>query len=337
MEQLKIDEVLSNILPGLSDGERNCLEKSLYDNGYKGNPIITWSGVIVDGHERYRICKRLGIEFSSVEMDFANQQEAIRWIITTHLSRRHMTTGQKVQVAMQLREAFEEEAKEAQREAGRQHGRGQMRIVIEPDTSKKTRHSKGNKACDSNDLSEIGELLEDASGEEDDQKEYFDDSDEEQDTENFSQAKSRNKTVSERLAELAGVSRPTFCHCEEILRSNCEEAKEDLLANNESVSGCYRKFQYWKEHAVYVSPIIDSKRQAVQQQEDLKNARDDISKCLKVVQWFMQQEYTNDDGESITDDTRSKLLEYNQMLKEMAEVTCRMKNNSETGIIQITG
>lgn len=49
MRELKIDPELRDLLPPLSDEEKKKLEDSLLKLGYKGAPIYTWHGYIVDG------------------------------------------------------------------------------------------------------------------------------------------------------------------------------------------------------------------------------------------------------------------------------------------------
>lgn len=43
-------------------------------------PILTWNGVIVDGHKRYRICTDEGLDFSTEEKSFLSEEEAVSWI-----------------------------------------------------------------------------------------------------------------------------------------------------------------------------------------------------------------------------------------------------------------
>ena len=60
------------------------------------NPIIVWGGVIVDGHNRYRIVsKHPEIQFSTCEKIFADRYEAIAWICKNQLGRRNLTKEQK--------------------------------------------------------------------------------------------------------------------------------------------------------------------------------------------------------------------------------------------------
>ena len=60
------------------------------------NPIITWNGVIVDGHNRYHIVsKHPHIQFTTCEKAFIDRYEAIAWICKNQLGRRNLTLNQK--------------------------------------------------------------------------------------------------------------------------------------------------------------------------------------------------------------------------------------------------
>jgi len=58
-------------------------------------PIITWDGFIVDGHNRYAVCKKLDVIPDVVEKDFNKRSDAINWIIDTQLNRRNINDGQR--------------------------------------------------------------------------------------------------------------------------------------------------------------------------------------------------------------------------------------------------
>lgn len=66
MKELKIDPELRDLLPPLADDEYKQLEKNIVDNGFDRNfPIMEWHGFIVDGHNRYSICRKHNIVIQS--------------------------------------------------------------------------------------------------------------------------------------------------------------------------------------------------------------------------------------------------------------------------------
>jgi len=73
------------------DGLENSILVNLFDPAY---PIIVWDGFIVDGHNRYEICQKHGIDYSISEKDFVNRTDAYNWIIDNQLSRRNLKPDQ---------------------------------------------------------------------------------------------------------------------------------------------------------------------------------------------------------------------------------------------------
>lgn len=53
-----------------------------------------WPRVLIDGHNRYEICQRLGIDFNVVEMEFSSRDEAEDWIDKNQAGRRNATPEQ---------------------------------------------------------------------------------------------------------------------------------------------------------------------------------------------------------------------------------------------------
>jgi len=83
------------LLPELTKEERKALEKSLQEDGCR-DPIITWHGTIIDGHNRYEICKKHNIPFKIKEMDQLSDADAVKtWMINNQLSRRNLTDEQR--------------------------------------------------------------------------------------------------------------------------------------------------------------------------------------------------------------------------------------------------
>lgn len=94
--ELKINPEFESKIPPLDADELKLLEENILSEGVVINPIITWNGVIVDGHNRYRIIQRHPeIKFTVHEKQFAHQFEALAWICKNQLGRRNLTPEQK--------------------------------------------------------------------------------------------------------------------------------------------------------------------------------------------------------------------------------------------------
>ena len=93
---LTIDPEFASIIPPLREEEQKQLEENILADGVVINPLIVWNGVIVDGHNRYRILQQYPeIQFSTYEKAFSNRYEAIAWICKNQLGRRNLTPEQR--------------------------------------------------------------------------------------------------------------------------------------------------------------------------------------------------------------------------------------------------
>jgi N6-adenosine-specific RNA methylase IME4 len=90
---LKIDPEFAALIPPLAPEEREQLERNILADGCR-DPLTVWDGVIVDGHNRYEICTRHGLNFLVCDKDFANRDEAMDWMDANQLGRRNLTSDQ---------------------------------------------------------------------------------------------------------------------------------------------------------------------------------------------------------------------------------------------------
>ena len=93
---LRIDPEFAEKIPPLTDEEFEQLEANILADRAVINPLITWNGVIVDGHNRYRILQRHpDIPFQTYEKEFSDRYEVIAWICKNQLGRRNLTPAQR--------------------------------------------------------------------------------------------------------------------------------------------------------------------------------------------------------------------------------------------------
>lgn len=110
MQELKIKEEFKNLIPPLQAEERRELEQSIKDFGVR-DKLITWRGIIVDGHNRYEICQKYDIPFQVTEIEFKDEDEAKEWIMRNQLARRNLTDLMRIRIADRLRESITAKAK----------------------------------------------------------------------------------------------------------------------------------------------------------------------------------------------------------------------------------
>ena len=95
LQHLTIDPEFEGKIPPLREEELKQLEENILADGVVINPLIVWDGVIVDGHNRYRILqKHPEIQFTTYEKQFPDRYAAIAWICKNQLGRRNLTPQQ---------------------------------------------------------------------------------------------------------------------------------------------------------------------------------------------------------------------------------------------------
>ena len=87
---LIIDPEFKRLLPELSQEEYHLLEESILAEGCR-DALILWGQIIVDGHNRYQICKSHGLPFRTEQRDFSSREEALRWILLNQIGRRNIS------------------------------------------------------------------------------------------------------------------------------------------------------------------------------------------------------------------------------------------------------
>ena len=88
--ELTVDREFRDLIRPLLKDEYRHLEAALLADGCR-EPITVWKGIIVDGHNRYEICRRFGIPFDVRERHFDNREDAIIWICSNQLGRRNIS------------------------------------------------------------------------------------------------------------------------------------------------------------------------------------------------------------------------------------------------------
>ena len=91
---LQINQELKNTMCSPTKEEYSLLEQSIIKEGCRDSLII-WEDTIVDGHNRYKICKKHNIDFTTKEMNFEDIDEAKLWIINNQLARRNLMDEQR--------------------------------------------------------------------------------------------------------------------------------------------------------------------------------------------------------------------------------------------------
>ena len=94
--KIKIDQEFQFLIPALSEDEYSQLVQNILIDGCT-DPIKVWEGhgIVLDGHNRYKICTDNGIEYKVHPIELETREDAINWIIENQLGRRNLTESQK--------------------------------------------------------------------------------------------------------------------------------------------------------------------------------------------------------------------------------------------------
>jgi ParB-like chromosome segregation protein Spo0J len=113
MQKLIIDSEFEAIIPPLTSDELARLTESLKEDGCR-DPLVVWSDndILLDGHNRYRICRKLNLDYETVEVDPIDRAGAVAWIVRNQLARRNLTPVQRIELAERLREYLAVKAEE---------------------------------------------------------------------------------------------------------------------------------------------------------------------------------------------------------------------------------
>ncbi|GAB1578822.1 hypothetical protein [Bordetella petrii] len=107
---IQINEELRTYIDPLTPDEYAALERSLLAEGCR-DALVLWGDVLVDGHNRYELCRKHGIEFKTVQNTrFTSLDDVRLWMIENHLGRRSVSDFQRGVLALRKKEILQARA-----------------------------------------------------------------------------------------------------------------------------------------------------------------------------------------------------------------------------------
>lgn len=89
MHDIKIDPEIANLCRPLTEDEKAQLEANLKVYGCI-DALKLWDDILLDGHNRLEICKRLGLPFNAERIEIKDRSVAVNWVISNQLGRRNL-------------------------------------------------------------------------------------------------------------------------------------------------------------------------------------------------------------------------------------------------------
>jgi len=90
---IRIDPEFQSLIPPLRPEELAQLEANILAEGIR-DPLVTWRGVLIDGHNRYAIAEKHGLPYQTVEREFDDRDAVADWIDRNQLGRRNLHPDQ---------------------------------------------------------------------------------------------------------------------------------------------------------------------------------------------------------------------------------------------------
>ena len=85
-----IDPEFKSLLWLLAPESLAQLEANILADGCR-DALVTWRGILIDGHNRFAICSKHGLEFQTVEREFSDRQAVIQWMDKNQMGRRNLS------------------------------------------------------------------------------------------------------------------------------------------------------------------------------------------------------------------------------------------------------
>ena len=102
---------MAELLPPLTGEQLAALEADILKNGCYSPVIVNEDMVIVDGHNRQRLCEQHGLPYQMAVFSFADLLEAKQWALDTQKGRRNLDKWELGKIALKLKPEIEARAR----------------------------------------------------------------------------------------------------------------------------------------------------------------------------------------------------------------------------------
>lgn len=113
--ELQINEEYKNFIRPLQKEELEALEENLKKNGCREPITILEDNTIIEGHNRYNICRKHNIEYSTfVQKSLDTEADIKLWMLYNQIGKRNYTKFDRSMFAIRIEELEKVKAKERQ-------------------------------------------------------------------------------------------------------------------------------------------------------------------------------------------------------------------------------
>ena len=103
---------MAELLPPLTGEQLAALEADILKNGCYSPVVVNEEMVIIDGHNRQRLCEQHGLPYQMAVFSFETMLEAKQWALDTQKGRRNLDKWELGKIALRLKPDIEARARE---------------------------------------------------------------------------------------------------------------------------------------------------------------------------------------------------------------------------------
>ncbi len=103
---------MAELLPPLTGEQLAALEADILKNGCYSPVIVNEDMVVIDGHNRQRLCEQHGLPYQMAVFSFESMLEAKQWALDTQKGRRNLDKWELGKIALRLKQDIEARARE---------------------------------------------------------------------------------------------------------------------------------------------------------------------------------------------------------------------------------
>ena len=103
---------MAELLPPLTGEQLAALEADILKNGCYSPVIVNEDMVVIDGHNRQRLCEQHGLPYQMTVFSFESMLEAKQWALDTQKGRRNLDKWELGKIALRLKPDIEARARE---------------------------------------------------------------------------------------------------------------------------------------------------------------------------------------------------------------------------------
>ena len=102
---------MAELLPPLTGEQLAALEADILKNGCYSPVIVNEDMVVIDGHNRQRLCEQHGLPYQMAVFSFESMLEAKQWALDTQKGRRNLDKWELGKIALRLKPDIEARAR----------------------------------------------------------------------------------------------------------------------------------------------------------------------------------------------------------------------------------